>query len=818
MSSYIWLRPFARRLLGHRGRNASSTRLAASSRRRVRPCLEALEDRITPTLYQPLASAADGTVNSLRADISLANQDSGTDTIQLQAGTYTLTQLNTAGHDVQNNSGDLNILTSHPLVIQGTTDASGKPATTIQQTVADRVFQIVNAGTNVIFRNLIIEGGQAQEDGGPGRAAGLANADGGGILDDGGNVTLSNVVLQSNKAIAGTGFNANGGGIYVSKAGSLTIQSSVIQANQALGNPTDAPGSGGNAAGGGVYTSGKTTIGNSTLSNNVVTGQNSSGDGLGGSASGGGIWAAGSTNITASTISGNKVTGGTGQGNIGGDAQGGGVIAYNQITIANCIVSGNTLTGGNGSVTNNPNLAGGRIAGDIGGSAEGGGLYVHNFTVEGSNTTTIIASSLTGNTLTGGMGTFKQNNVLVLGDVGGEVSGGGVFQSLGEVNISTSNLSNNTLTGGRGNETGTGSATGSIGGSASGGGLFVIGGSATLADLTLSGNTVTGGSGTAFGGSGTPGTAQGGGACFQTSINGGSSRVGSFTTLTNATVAGNQVIGGQGFFVNPDASGGGLFFGEQSAEGRTNATLTNVTVADNKASPAASGGGTSGGGIDSDNGDVTLVNTLVALNSVEGANSSGPDYNGFVQNSDHNLIGNPDGSTGIHGSTGFSATRGDLLGTSANPLNPQLGSLANYGGLTPTLELLPGSPAIDAGDTSALSVTGPFDQRGQGFERVVGVAIDIGAFEVQPPPPPPLVIKPPPPPSPAPPPTLHTPSLLSFFDSLLAAVETMNSDGTETVTDSLFGFPLIVSTYDGAGDLLSVTLFGMNVTSLFESL
>ena len=44
----------------------------------------------------------------------------------------------------------------------------------------------------------------------------------------------------------------------------------------------------------------------------------------------------------------------------------------------------------------------------------------------------------------------------------------------------------------------------------------------------------------------------------------------------------------------------------------------------------------------------------------------------------------------------------------------------------------------------------------------------------------------------------------------------MNGNGTETVTDSLFGIPLLISTYDGSGDLMSVTLFGINVTFLFE--
>jgi hypothetical protein len=65
---------------------------------------------------------------------------------------------------------------------------------------------------------------------------------------------------------------------------------------------------------------------------------------------------------------------------------------------------------------------------------------------------------------------------------------------------------------------------------------------------------------------------------------------------------------------------------------------------------------------------------------------------------------------------------------------------------------------------------------------------------------------------------LHAPPLLAFIDSLLAAVETINSNDTETVIDRIFGIPLLISTYDGAGDLTSVTLFGINVTFLFESL
>jgi probable HAF family extracellular repeat protein len=80
---------------------------------------------------------------------------------------------------------------------------------------------------------------------------------------------------------------------------------------------------------------------------------------------------------------------------------------------------------------------------------------------------------------------------------------------------------------------------------------------------------------------------------------------------------------------------------------------------------------------------------------------------------------------------------------------------------------------------------------------------------------------PPPPALPAPPslppatPTLQVPPLLAFFNSILGATETVNGDGIETVVDSLFGIPLLVSTFDSTGHLVRVTLFGFDITFLF---
>ena len=94
-------------------------------------------------------------------------------------------------------------------------------------------------------------------------------------------------------------------------------------------------------------------------------------------------------------------------------------------------------------------------------------------------------------------------------------------------------------------------------------------------------------------------------------------------------------------------------------------------------------------------------------------------------NSDHSLLGTVDPNVTII----------DVGGTLTG-VDPLLGPLANNGGPTQTEALLAGSPAIDKGPnplpTFPLNAN---DQRGSGFARVVGPAVDIGAFEVQPPPP-----------------------------------------------------------------------------------
>jgi hypothetical protein len=75
-------------------------------------------------------------------------------------------------------------------------------------------------------------------------------------------------------------------------------------------------------------------------------------------------------------------------------------------------------------------------------------------------------------------------------------------------------------------------------------------------------------------------------------------------------------------------------------------------------------------------------------------------------------------------SCGFSTSNHSLSNT-----DPKLGPLAHNGGPTQTTTLLPGSPAIDAGGTSANGCP-PTDQRG--VSRPQGSACDIGAYEFVP--------------------------------------------------------------------------------------
>src|SRR5712692_6968372 len=168
---------------------------------RTRLLLELLEDRCVPTTFTPTTFADPDPVlgsGSLRDAVLQFNADAGSDddTIQLLAGTYALTIVNTGGqHETAGLEGDLNITsTSHRLIVQGAGPSTIIDASQLQ----DRVFQIVNPSTLVVFQNLVIQGGLAQDDGSNGALAGTTDALGGGILNNGRNITLDHLMVQNN--------------------------------------------------------------------------------------------------------------------------------------------------------------------------------------------------------------------------------------------------------------------------------------------------------------------------------------------------------------------------------------------------------------------------------------------------------------------------------------------------------------------------------------------------------------------------------------------------------------------------------------------
>ena len=137
-------------------------------------------------------------------------------------------------------------------------------------------------------------------------------------------------------------------------------------------------------------------------------------------------------------------------------------------------------------------------------------------------------------------------------------------------------------------------------------------------------------------------------------------------------------------------------------------TLDYVTVAGNSARKSSGGftgtGSSLGGGIFSTNSATTVHATLFA-NSPSGSNCFAAFVdNGFNLNSD----------------SSFTFTNTGSL----NSVDPKLGPFDNYGGPTPTMVLLTGSPAIDGGGNAACLAT---DQRGH--SRPYGSACDIGALE-----------------------------------------------------------------------------------------
>ena len=175
--------------------------------------------------------------------------------------------------------------------------------------------------------------------------------------------------------------------------------------------------------------------------------------------------------------------------------------------------------------------------------------------------------------------------------------------------------------------------------------------------------------------------------------------------VENLETNGGAIYGGGGIISNSTFTGNSASGYAGAIEGG-NLTISNCTIVYNLSAEGT-------GGVECYN--CIISNSIIA----EGYKPYRGDVWGSIISGGHNLIGNGDSYTNI-----FPATSSDQVGTTANPINPLVDTLANNGGPTETMALLPGSPAIDAGGNSCPIST---DQRG--IARPQGRACDIGAFE-----------------------------------------------------------------------------------------
>ena len=344
----------------------------------------------------------------------------------------------------------------------------------------------------------------------------------------------------------------------------------------------------------------------------------------------------------------------------------------------------------------------------------GNGLTLSNT----ADQTTIVGPGVSSLTVSGGgpssnFSVFTVNPDATVGMSGLRIANGNAGAGGGIANNGTATLTNVIITGN--------SSTGQF--PISGGGIY-NGGMVTLTNVTISNNSDSG-----YGGGGLFNR----GAATLTNVvvsansasnfgaGGIQNQVGTMT-LTNVTISGNSASfggrhrsgggienSGTATLSNVTISGNSASFGG-GIENSGTATLSNVTISGNS-SPAF------GGGIDN-SGTATLNNTIVA-NSTSGGDISGS-VSGF-----NNLIDDAASAGGL-----TNGVNGNIVG-----VEPLLAPLGNYGGSTQTMPLLPGSPAIGAGDTApAVDAQGnplTTDQRDTGYARTLHGMVDIGAFEDQ---------------------------------------------------------------------------------------
>jgi hypothetical protein len=381
---------------------------------RFRPWLEALENRLAPSVFTVNSTGDTGTGIGLNGDlrycITKADTSAGTNTIKFDPTvfgspkTITLTSL-------------LPAITDNHLTITG-------PGAKLATVSGNHLFQVFDiTGANASLSGLTIANGRATHGGGlvfsgagtlalsntviSGNSAFL----GGGIYNQPGTITLTNSTLSGNHAsYAGGGIQNNDGN------GTVTLTNSTLSGNSAT------------SFGGGINAGGTVKLTNSTLSGNTA------------GEAGGGISGVGIVTVTNSTLSGNTAPGGgiVHQG-------GGGIISRGTLTLTSSTLSGNTAKYGGGAILNygTLTLTNGTLSGNS--AFLGGGIY-NNF-----GTTTLSNATLSGNSATYGGGIANRGALtLTNSTLSGNSAkvGGGINNYTGKVShLNNTLIAGNTASG-----------------------------------------------------------------------------------------------------------------------------------------------------------------------------------------------------------------------------------------------------------------------------------------------------------------------------------------------------------------------------------
>ena len=194
---------------------------------------------------------------------------------------------------------------------------------------------------------------------------------------------------------------------------------------------------------------------------------------------------------------------------------------------------------------------------------------------------------------------------------------------------------------------------------------------------------------------------------------------GAIIALYNATTTIENSV----FAYNSADASGGAFLQDTST-----ATIVNSTFFANSAGAYRSDGGAIENG---NNAALTINNSTIVGNSVMPDGHGSAIYNKSIVTATNTIIAsnvnapNCENNNGTFNDGGgnlrWPATDTSCPGSAGDPL---LSALGNYGGATQTLGLMPGSAAINAGDSATCALT---DQRG--ITRADFGQCDIGAFE-----------------------------------------------------------------------------------------